>query len=113
MGACKSKYTHYGKGRQPFKCTVDIEKPIHVYTYMCNSPLEGAMRLKLVPLDFSFHFLWGRISFSQLFGTPKIKPWTIVHGFWPETEKFDFSPKKGYHMKGHLKRSRMAQISAP
>ena len=32
----------------------------------------------------------------------------IVHGFWPETEDFDF----GYHWKGHLKRSRTVQISA-
>ena len=36
----------------------------------------------------------------------------IVHGFRPETENFD-SGKKGYHPKEHLKRSRMAQISAP
>ena len=46
------------------------------------------------------------------FGLQKIKPWTIVHAFWPETETFDFG-KKGYHRKGHLKRSRMVQISAP
>ena len=29
---------------------------------------------------------------------------TIVHGFWPESENFNFG-KKGYHRKGHLKRS--------
>ena len=33
----------------------------------------------------------------------------IVHGFWPESEHFD-SGKKVYHLKGHLKRSRMAQF---
>ena len=35
----------------------------------------------------------------------------IVHGFWPKSENFDFG-QKGYHMKDHLKRNRMAQISA-
>ena len=35
----------------------------------------------------------------------------IVHGFCPESEKFD-SGEKRYHRKGDLKRSRMAQISA-
>ena len=30
-----------------------------------------------------------------------------IHGFWPEFENFDFG-QKGYHMKGHLKRNRMA-----
>ena len=35
----------------------------------------------------------------------------IVHGFWPESENFDFG-KKGYHLKEHLKRDRIAQISA-
>ena len=35
----------------------------------------------------------------------------VVHGFWPKSENFDFG-KKGYHMKGHLKRNRMTQISA-
>ena len=34
-----------------------------------------------------------------------------VHGFWPKSENFDFG-QKGYHMKGHLKRNRLAQISA-
>ena len=34
----------------------------------------------------------------------------MVHGFCPKTENFDFG-QKGYHMKGHLKRNRMAQIS--
>ena len=37
--------------------------------------------------------------------------WTIVHAFWPESEIVNFG-QKGYHMKGHLKRSRMVQISA-
>ena len=32
----------------------------------------------------------------------------IVHGFWL---KIDFG-QKAYHMKGHLKRNRMTQISA-
>ena len=31
---------------------------------------------------------------------------TIVHGVWPESENFN-SGKKGYHRKGHLKRSIM------
>ena len=35
----------------------------------------------------------------------------IVRGFWPKPENFDFG-QKGYHMKGHLKRNRMTQISA-
>ena len=34
-----------------------------------------------------------------------------VHGFGPESENFDYG-QKGYHVKGHLKRSRMALISA-
>ena len=36
---------------------------------------------------------------------------TIVHGCRPESENIG-SGKKGYHQKEHLKRSRMAQISA-
>ena len=32
-----------------------------------NSPLEGAMRLKLAPLDFSFRTRYGDILFSELF----------------------------------------------
>ena len=39
------------------------------------------------------------------------KSWTIVHGFWTEFETIDFG-KKGYCKEGHLKMSRMAQISA-
>ena len=37
-----------------------------------------------------------------------------LHGFRPETESFDFSKKqqKRYHQTGHLKRSRMVQMSA-
>ena len=34
-----------------------------------------------------------------------------VHGFWPESENFDFG-QKGYHIKEHLKRNRIVQISA-
>ena len=31
------------------------------------------------------------VSFSpNFFGLQKIKPWTIVHGFRPENENFDF-----------------------
>ena len=41
-----------------------------------------------------------------------VKHLTIVHGFWPETENFDFSKKKAYQAKAHLKGSRMAQILA-
>ena len=51
--------------------------------------------------SFSLNFFW----------TPKIKPWTIVHGFRPGNENFDFG-KKSNHRKGYLKRSRMVQISA-
>ena len=29
----------------------------------------------------------------NFFGLPKIKPWTIVHGFRPENENFDFGKK--------------------
>ena len=35
-----------------------------------------------------------------------------VHGFLPESENFDLGKKKLYHAKGHLKRSRMVQVSA-
>ena len=77
----------YGKGqcRSRFKQTLKAH----------NFPLEGVMRLKQVPLDFSFRFPWGGILFSKLFlDFQKIKPWTIVHGFWPETEKFDIGQKR-------------------
>ena len=36
---------------------------------------------------------------------------TIVYGFRPESEKFDFD-KTAYHQKGHVERSIMVQISA-
>ena len=39
------------------------------------------------------------------------KSLTIVHGFQPETEKFDFG-KQGDHTKVYLKGSRMGPISA-
>ena len=53
------------------------------------------MRLKQVPLDFSFQFLYGGILFSNLFfGLPKLIPWTIVHGFWPENKNFEFGGKR-------------------
>ena len=74
-----------------------------------NLPLEGVMRLKQVLLDFSFRSIYiGWFSFlTTFFGPTIIKPWTIVHGFWPN---FDFG-QKGYHMKRHHKRNRMTQIS--
>ena len=34
----------------------------------------------------------------------------IVHGVWAKSENFDFG-NKGYHRKGHEKRSRMANVS--
>ena len=37
---------------------------------------------------------------------------TIVHGFRPEMENFELD-QTAYHLKGHEKRSRMVQISAP
>ena len=40
-----------------------------------------------------------------------IKRLTIVHGFRPKSKNLEFG-KKGCHLKGHLKRSRTAQISA-
>ena len=39
-----------------------------------------------------------------------MKPWTIVHGFWLENKNFEFG-KKGYHLKGYLKRNILALIS--
>ena len=33
-------------------------------------------------------------------------PYSIVHGFWPDSENFDFG-KKAYHRKEHFKRNRM------
>ena len=36
---------------------------------------------------------------------------TIVHGFRPESENFDYC-KTQYHRKGNLKRSRMVQTLA-
>ena len=44
--------------------------------------------------------------------TNRSKRLTIVHGFRPESENFDFG-KNEYHRIGHLKRSRMVQFSAP
>ena len=41
---------------------------------------------------------------------PEIKPWTIFHGFWSKSESLTLL--KLYQRKEHLKRSRMAQISA-
>ena len=38
--------------------------------------------------------LFPMVSLSKnFFWTPKIKPWTIVHGFRPENENFDFGKK--------------------
>ena len=49
--------------------------------------------------------------YKTFFGLPKMKPWTIVHGFQSKSEKFD-SGKKQCSQKEHLKRSRMAKKSA-
>ena len=51
-------------------------------------------------------------SSSNSAGNSRSKRLIIVHGFWPETENFDYG-KKGYHRNGHHKGSRMAQILAP
>ena len=37
---------------------------------------------------------------------------TTIQCFWPKSDRTNFG-KQGYHRKEHLKRSRMAQISAP
>ena len=76
------------------------------------SKMEGAMKLNLrhsAPLEMPFpmeSFLpKSKFSFSGR------KPWTIVHGLiFGSPKKFR---RKGYHWKGHLRRSRMAQISPP
>ena len=47
------------------KVITAVEKPTNLNAH--NSPLEGAMQLKQVPLDFSFRFLSGGILFSKLF----------------------------------------------
>ena len=44
---------------------------------------------------------------KNLIKTPYYSAW-----FQPKTDGADFG-KQGYHRKGHLKRSRMVQISAP
>ena len=67
-----------------------------------NSSLEGAMKLR-----FEQKPLFDKANFSDFGRTP----WTITSPW------FDFgSPKKvlikEYHRKGHLKRNRLAQISA-
>ena len=54
----------------------------------------------------------GKPQYGMASGQYGMASWVIVHGFRPKSEKFDFG-KKGYHRKEHLKRSRMAQISAP
>ena len=58
-----------------------------------NSSLEGAMDLKFAPFCSSCDALSDGILFSTFFGLRKIKPWTIVHGFWPENENFDLGKK--------------------
>ena len=70
-----------------------------------NSALEGAVRLKQAPLDISL-FIYYRVPYfpENVFRTPKKKPWTIVHGFWPETENFDFG-KTRYQAIVYLKAS--------
>ena len=50
-----------------------------------NSLLEDAVQLKQASLDF-FSVYYKVAYFSQnVFWTPKIKPWVIVHGFWPKS----------------------------
>ena len=68
---------------------------------------SDSMRLNL-GVNFSFVAL----STEELWvRKDKMPDLYIVHGFWPESEKFD-SSKQGYHMKGHLKRNRMTKNSA-
>ena len=61
----------------------------------------------LLPLRCSFRWYPFLRTFFWL---PKMKPWTIVHGFWPENENFDFGYKR-FHLKEHLKGSRIVHIS--
>ena len=63
-----------------------------------NSSLEGAMKLKLR------HSALLEMPFPMVSFIAEI-------GFITHSLKFDFG-KTGYHMKGHLKRNRMTQISA-
>ena len=65
-----------------------------------NSPLEGATQLKQASLD---------LSFLKTFWLPKIKPWVVVHGFWPEFEYFDFG-KKRYDAIAYLKASSLTKF---
>ena len=59
----------------------------------------------------SFPLGWNTFL-RTFFGLPEIKPWVIVHGFWPKSENFDLA-KKECHRKELFKRSRLALISAP
>ena len=65
----------------------------------------------VIPLETAFPEEQNGANFSFLYiahsseGLPK-----HLHGFWPKSEKFDFS--KTYHQKGRLKRSILERISA-
>ena len=68
--------------------------------------ISNKIHLKVV--EMLFHVVY---YCQNVFWISKIKPWTIVHAFWPKTETFDVV-KIGCHQKEHLKRSRLVQISA-
>ena len=95
-------------------CGDDLYRPhiFGMYRYTHNSSMEGAMKLKFAPFCSSWDAFSEKTHFlpKPKFSFSGRKPWTIVHGL-----NFG-SPKnvlrKGYHRKGHLKRSRMVHISA-
>ena len=71
-------------------------------------------RNRMTQISASYHLplsLWSKRTAENHLDFGKNALLYIVHGFWPKSEKFDFG-KKGYHMKGHLKRNTMTQISA-
>ena len=61
--------------------------------------------------DANFRFV--APSSAELWDHKQIWPkrLTIIHGFWPKSENFDFSKKTNQAIE-HLKGSRMVQISA-
>ena len=77
---------------------VNVHVYVHVHVLQYNVNI-------LFQLHSTFHC---RVKGPQIMTSISV---IIVHGFWPKTENVDFG-QKGYLMKGHLKRNRMAQISA-
>ena len=55
----------HARTHTPFSFSTGCHNTKHSCTH--NSTLEGAMQLKQVPFDFSFHFLYSGILFSILF----------------------------------------------